>query len=91
MSEQLGRDLEKAVHTAISFQKDLSHLHPESSTNVTVGVLGTIGGGSGVSACTVNIHGDHDGDAEAIAKKLKEKFPDAVCTKETKKTVNCTL
>lgn len=89
--EKLGHDLKKALHDAQSFRAELSEMRTESSSTVAVNVTGTIGGGSGLSACTVDIKGDHVGDAARIATKLKKEFPNADCSAEKDKAVTCTL
>jgi len=90
-TDVLGPELTKALHDAQALQEELAKTHSASASRVTVSVTGTVGTGSGTSACTVNIHGDKAGDAAKIAGGLIKQFPNAVCTSEKNKTVNCTI
>ena len=87
---ELGHELTKALHSAKSFQKELSLMRPASSGKITISVAGTIGG-SEISACTVVFNGDTLEDTIQLAGEFEQGHKGAVCQSTGETQITCTL
>ena len=90
-TDPLGPELTKVLHNARQLQEEIAKTHSGSNPKVTVTVTGTVGGGPGVSECTVVFVGDDKHNATDLSKGFLKQFPGAKCGAEKDKVVVCTV